>query len=151
MKKNRKVRYLDFCINAVNYFKDSIDRADRIYIISKQTELSQEDKDFLQESANNIHNMYELLREFKVHAKRFETVTAPKSQEKEKPVRNVRNVNNEFMRLKQVLHVVPFSAATLWRKSKVGEFPAPIKLSANITAWRTEDVNDWIESIGEEQ
>lgn len=41
-------------------------------------------------------------------------------------------------------HVLPFSAATLWRKVKSGEFPQPVKLSARVTAWRWEDVNRWI-------
>jgi hypothetical protein len=43
---------------------------------------------------------------------------------------------------------IPFSAATLWRKVKAGLFPAPVKLSEGITAWRVEDVRKWIESAG---
>lgn len=39
---------------------------------------------------------------------------------------------------------VPFSSATLWRKVKTGEFPKPVKLSERVTAWRAEDVRDWI-------
>lgn len=42
--------------------------------------------------------------------------------------------------------MVPFSAATLWRKVKLGEFPAPVKLSARVTAWRLEDVHAWMQS-----
>lgn len=42
--------------------------------------------------------------------------------------------------------MVPFSAATLWRKVKSGEFPAPVKLSARVTAWRLEDVHAWMQS-----
>ena len=52
-----------------------------------------------------------------------------------------------FIRQKQLIpHVVPFSPATLWRKVKSGDFPKPIKLSENITAWRWEDVEAWIEA-----
>ena len=40
--------------------------------------------------------------------------------------------------------IVPFSSATLWRKVKNSEFPAPIKLSERVTAWRVEDVRAWI-------
>lgn len=40
---------------------------------------------------------------------------------------------------------IPFSHATLWRKVKAQQFPAPVKLSAGITAWRVEDVRAWIE------
>jgi len=39
---------------------------------------------------------------------------------------------------------VPFSSATLWRKVKSGEFPAPKKLSERVTAWRVEDVRQWL-------
>lgn len=42
--------------------------------------------------------------------------------------------------------VLPFSAATLWRKVNDGSFPRPLKLSARITAWRVEDVRSWMES-----
>jgi prophage regulatory protein len=42
--------------------------------------------------------------------------------------------------------VLPFSAATLWRKVNDGSFPQPVKLSARITAWRVEDIRRWMES-----
>jgi len=41
---------------------------------------------------------------------------------------------------------VPFSAATLWRKVKAQTFPAPVKLSAGVTAWRVDDVRAWMEN-----
>jgi predicted DNA-binding transcriptional regulator AlpA len=51
------------------------------------------------------------------------------------------------MRQTQLLaDVVPFSAATLWRKVKAQTFPAPVKLSAGVTAWRVEDVRAWMEN-----
>ena len=39
---------------------------------------------------------------------------------------------------------VPFSSATLWRKCKSGDFPKPVKLSERVTAWRVEDVRQWL-------
>ncbi|WP_342616562.1 AlpA family phage regulatory protein [Rhodoferax sp. GW822-FHT02A01] len=42
-------------------------------------------------------------------------------------------------------HIVPFSSATLWRMVNAGTFPAPYKLSARITAWRTGEVMAWAE------
>ena len=39
---------------------------------------------------------------------------------------------------------IPFSHATLWRKVKSHQFPAPVKLSEGITAGRVEDVREWI-------
>jgi len=40
--------------------------------------------------------------------------------------------------------LVPFSASTLWRKVRNGEFPAPIKVSSQVTAWRVGDVRHWL-------
>jgi hypothetical protein len=40
--------------------------------------------------------------------------------------------------------IVPVSAATLWRKVRNGTFPAPIKLSDRITAWRVGDIRAWL-------
>lgn len=42
-------------------------------------------------------------------------------------------------------HVVPFSPATLWRKVKSKDLPAPVKLSARITAWRVQDIREWLQ------
>jgi len=40
--------------------------------------------------------------------------------------------------------VLPFSAATLWRKVRQGAFPSPIRVSSQITAWRVGDVRAWL-------
>ena len=42
------------------------------------------------------------------------------------------------------LGLLPFSASTLWRKVRRGAFPAPIKVSPNVTAWRVRDVRAWL-------
>lgn len=42
--------------------------------------------------------------------------------------------------------LVPFSPATLWRHVKCGKFPAPVKLSSSITAWRRADYEAWAAS-----
>lgn len=39
---------------------------------------------------------------------------------------------------------LPFSAPTLWRLSKSGKFPKPVKLSERVTAWKVGDVRAWI-------
>ena len=49
-----------------------------------------------------------------------------------------------FVRQRLLLRFVPFSKSTLWRRVKVGDFPAPVRLSAGVTAWRAEDVRRWI-------
>lgn len=51
-----------------------------------------------------------------------------------------------FIRLSQLVKLIPFSPATVWRKVKAGQFPQPVKLSVNITAWKAEDVRAWIDA-----
>lgn len=52
--------------------------------------------------------------------------------------------NDGFIRQKLLLQKhVPFSAATLWRLVNAGKFPKPVKVTDQITAWRTSDVQAW--------
>lgn len=53
-----------------------------------------------------------------------------------------------FLRQPQVLAFVPISKSTLWRRVLAGTFPAPIKLSPRVTAWRVEEVRRWIAAQG---
>ena len=54
---------------------------------------------------------------------------------------------SQYIRQSQLIpFIVPFSSATLWRKVKTKEFPAPVKLSERITAWKVADVKEWLES-----
>lgn len=52
-----------------------------------------------------------------------------------------------YVRQSALLRIVPFSATTLWRKVKTKQFPAPVKLSERVTAWRAEDVRAWMTNI----
>lgn len=53
---------------------------------------------------------------------------------------------NQLLRKREVLQIVHFSESTLWRLVRQGRFPRPLKLSANITAWRADEVAQWIET-----
>lgn len=44
----------------------------------------------------------------------------------------------------QVRGHVPFGRSTLWARVRQGTFPAPVKLSERVTAWRVADVRRWI-------
>jgi prophage regulatory protein len=46
-----------------------------------------------------------------------------------------------FIRLPEVLRVIPVSKSTWWAGIKTGIFPRPIKLGARVTAWRAEDIH----------
>ena len=39
---------------------------------------------------------------------------------------------------------LPFSAATLWRMARAGNFPKPVRLSARVTAWKVGEVRAWL-------
>ena len=49
-----------------------------------------------------------------------------------------------FLRLKQVLQLVPIGRSTLYQKMKLGTFPKAIKLGRRITAWRAEDIHEYM-------
>ena len=38
---------------------------------------------------------------------------------------------------------LPVSHATIWRWVKLGEFPQPVRLGPQTTAWRMEDIERW--------
>ncbi len=55
--------------------------------------------------------------------------------------------DDAFVRQARLLNdVVPVSSATLWRWVKAGTFPAPVKLSSGMTAWRVGDVRAWMQA-----
>ncbi len=54
-----------------------------------------------------------------------------------------------FVRLPQILSVIPVSASSWWRGVKSGKYPGPVKLSARTTAWRVADIRQLIVSLSE--
>jgi predicted DNA-binding transcriptional regulator AlpA len=54
--------------------------------------------------------------------------------------------DSAFIRLHQLLSasIIPFSAATAWRRVRARTFPQPIRISPQVTAWRVGDVRKWI-------
>ena len=53
-----------------------------------------------------------------------------------------------FLRLPEILKVIPVGRTTWWEGCKAGKFPKGIKLSARITVWRAEDIRDLVQQIG---
>lgn len=58
--------------------------------------------------------------------------------------------NAGFLRLPAVLNRIPVSRSSWWNGVKTGKFPAPIKLGANTSAWRVEDINNLIAKLSEQ-
>lgn len=40
--------------------------------------------------------------------------------------------------------IIPVAASTWWAGVRSGKFPAPVKLGPGITAWRVEDIREYI-------
>ena len=60
------------------------------------------------------------------------------------PYENISGQPYGYIRQKDLLTILPFSPATLWRKVKAGTFLQPVKLSARITAWNKAEVYEWL-------
>ena len=53
-----------------------------------------------------------------------------------------------FLRLRQVLALVPVSKSSWWKGCRSGRYPQPVKLGPRTTAWRAEDIAALIASFG---
>ena len=54
-----------------------------------------------------------------------------------------------FLRLSQVLSVIPLGKTCWWEGVRSGRFPKPVKLSARCTAWRAEDIRELIRTLSD--
>ena len=54
-----------------------------------------------------------------------------------------------FLRLTQVLSIIPLGKTCWWEGVKSGRFPKPVKLSARCTAWRAEDIRELINVLAD--
>jgi len=55
-----------------------------------------------------------------------------------------------LLRERQVLMHFPISRSELWNRVREGRFPAPVKLSPKVSAWRSQDVLRVLEEYGVE-
>jgi predicted DNA-binding transcriptional regulator AlpA len=55
-----------------------------------------------------------------------------------------------FVRLPQVLEVIPVGKSCWWAGVKSGRFPKPVKLSARCTAWKAEDIRELVKRLAEQ-
>lgn len=52
-----------------------------------------------------------------------------------------------FLRLKEVLKIIPVSSSHWWNFVKNKKYPQPIKLSPKVTVWRRSDILKLINEI----
>ena len=55
-----------------------------------------------------------------------------------------------FLRLKQVLQLIPISKTSWYSGIQIGRYPAPLRIGERTSVWRAEDINKLINSIGEQ-
>lgn len=51
-----------------------------------------------------------------------------------------------LLRLPAIMAKTTFSETSIYRLMKTGEFPKPLKLGERAVAWRSDEVDAWIES-----
>jgi predicted DNA-binding transcriptional regulator AlpA len=51
-----------------------------------------------------------------------------------------------FLRLHQILRIIPVGKSTWWAGVKSGRFPKPVKLGPRTTAWRAEVIAALVKS-----
>ncbi len=54
-----------------------------------------------------------------------------------------------FVKVPQILAVIPIGRSTWWQWVKDGKAPAPVKLGANTTVWRAEDIHALIKKLAD--
>ena len=53
-----------------------------------------------------------------------------------------------FVRLPQVLQIIPIGKSTWWAGIQSGRFPKGVKLGPRTTAWRVEDIRQLLLELG---
>jgi predicted DNA-binding transcriptional regulator AlpA len=67
------------------------------------------------------------------------------------------NIAPTFLRLKQIIGddqsdppvapIIPISKSAWWKGVKDGLYPSPIKLSSNVTVWRSDEIQALIDNL----
>lgn len=73
--------------------------------------------------------------------------TRRKSRHQDEQNATIHTTRAEYLRLRDLLIYLNFSASTIWRKVSDGSFPKPVKLSEAVTAWKTADIRAWMQKV----
>lgn len=55
-------------------------------------------------------------------------------------------VGFRFMRLPEVCKVAGLAKSTVWEHVRRGTFPQPVKVTDKCTAWRSDEIENWMAS-----
>jgi len=64
---------------------------------------------------------------------------------------NIETPDYGFLRLNEVLKIIPVSRSTWWANVKKGIYPKPYKISERSTAWKVGDIRKFAEEIGRDE
>lgn len=53
-----------------------------------------------------------------------------------------------FLRIRQVLEIIPVCRSSWWQGVKEGRYPAPVRLGPRTTAWKRRDILALCERLG---
>lgn len=54
---------------------------------------------------------------------------------------------SRLLRLPAVLELTGLKKSSIYAKSKKGTFPKPLKVSSRAVAWRSDEINTWIDDL----
>lgn len=54
------------------------------------------------------------------------------------------DTEERFLRLSQVLEIIPISKSGWWKGCKEGRYPQPLKLGARTTVWRASEIRELV-------
>ena len=54
---------------------------------------------------------------------------------------------SELYRVKTLSKKLDMGVSTIWKKVKEGNFPKPVSLGDRFTAWRSEDIQLWLDNL----
>lgn len=55
--------------------------------------------------------------------------------------------NTYLLKLNDVLNLCQLSKSTLYRMIRAGDFPEPVALNKRAVAWKTDEIEAWIENL----
>lgn len=56
-----------------------------------------------------------------------------------------------FMRLKEVLNLIPVGKTSWYDGVRAGIYPSSVKIGKRTSAWRSQDIHDLIAKLGDQQ
>lgn len=65
-------------------------------------------------------------------------------------MQSAQNIEPGFLRLNQVLEIIPVGKSSFWAGVRTGKYPKGLKLGPRTTVWRREDIYRFIATAGEQ-